>query len=467
MTLEKRKSILSKDGNIKSQQETVNRDNTNGNIPSSPKPILQRSKSEIKLERKNILFNKLKNVHEEKQSLLSSQSGFDNYRGFINLSLLLLVLSNFRVALDNVLKYGVIVDPYLIFVVLEDPYNWPSCTLVIGSNVFIQIAFVTERLLAKSGMTENVGLCIHIVNFTMLIFVPIFVVVKLQPLPWFATVALCWYSGVVLKLVSYIAVNRWCREEKIVQRTKDPDLKPTGPVLYPDNLTQKDLYYFMVAPTYCYELNFPKTKRICKRFLIRRILEAVFLSGLIFALGQQWIVPTVKNSVKPFQELDFPRFMERIMKLAIPNHLLWLMFFYLYFHSFLNIVAELLFFADRTFYKDWWNAQNVTYFWQNWNIPIHRWAKRHVYEPILRNGYTKIQASLSVFFISAFFHEFIVSVPLRMIKPWAFASMLMQVPLAIVTSYMRNPWGNICMWLSLIIGQPLAIMMYYHDYFHS
>ena len=24
--------------------------------------------------------------------------------------------------------------------------------------------------------------------------------------------------------------------------------------------------------------------------------------------------------------------------------------------------------------------------------------------------------------------------------------------------------GNLCVWLSLIIGQPLAIMMYYHDY---
>ncbi len=24
--------------------------------------------------------------------------------------------------------------------------------------------------------------------------------------------------------------------------------------------------------------------------------------------------------------------------------------------------------------------------------------------------------------------------------------------------------GNLCVWVSLIIGQPLAIMMYYHDY---
>lgn len=25
-------------------------------------------------------------------------------------------------------------------------------------------------------------------------------------------------------------------------------------------------------------------------------------------------------------------------------------------------------------------------------------------------------------------------------------------------------WGNIIVWASLILGQPLCIMMYYHDY---
>ena len=33
---------------------------------------------------------------------------------------------------------------------------------------------------------------------------------------------------------------------------------------------------------------------------------------------------------------------------------MWLLFFYCYFHSFLNIMAEILRFGDRTFYKDWW-----------------------------------------------------------------------------------------------------------------
>lgn len=60
----------------------------------------------------------------------------------------------------------------------------------------------------------------------------------------------------------------------------------------------------------------------------------------------------------------------------VPNHLIWLIFFYWFFHSCLNTVAELMQFGDREFYRDWWNAESVTYFWQNWNIPVHRWCVR-------------------------------------------------------------------------------------------
>ena len=36
-----------------------------------------------------------------------------------------------------------------------------------------------------------------------------------------------------------------------------------------------DLYYFIFAPTLCYELNYPRSERIRKRFLLRRLAEFV------------------------------------------------------------------------------------------------------------------------------------------------------------------------------------------------
>lgn len=44
-------------------------------------------------------------------------------------------------------------------------------------------------------------------------------------------------------------------------------------------LLPSDMYYFMFAPTLCYELNFPRSPRIRKRFLLRRLFEMVSLMG--------------------------------------------------------------------------------------------------------------------------------------------------------------------------------------------
>lgn len=55
-----------------------------------------------------------------------------------------------------------------------------------------------------------------------------------------------------------------------------------------------------------------------------------------------------------------------------------------------------------------------------------------------------------------------------MFKIWAFLGMMGQIPLSEFSKYMEKNygqrWGNIIVWASIILGQPLCIMMYYHDY---
>ena len=86
-------------------------------------------------------------------------------------------------------------------------------------------------------------------------------------------------------------------------------------------------------------------------------------------------------------------------------------------NSWNHLLMKVLFFpeGDRTFYKAWWNAQTVSDFWTNWNIPIHKWCKRHLYVPLRRADFSKNTSMLIVFFVSAFFHEYLVGVPLRQV----------------------------------------------------
>ena len=50
-------------------------------------------------------------------------------------------------------------------------------------------------------------------------------------------------------------------------------------------------------------------------------------------------------------------------------------------------------------------------------------------------------------------------------QPWAFLGMLGQIPLIILSRKIEKNFGaqmgNVVMWASLILGHPLAIMMYY------
>uniref|UniRef100_A0A8C2DEV7 O-acyltransferase n=1 Tax=Cyprinus carpio TaxID=7962 RepID=A0A8C2DEV7_CYPCA len=401
--------------------------------------------------------------HKLQESMLSSASSFKNYRGILNWCVVMLVLSNARLFLENLLRYGILVDPIqVVSLFLKDPYSWPAACLVIVSNVFILVALYTERRLAMGSISEKVGLLIYIFNLTIILCFPMVVVLKLPSItPVGGAFALGVYTILFLKLYSYKDVNRWCRERT---QAKARSLSRSLSCNYEIHIYY--MYYFVFAPTLCYELNFPRSESIRMGFLLRRLFEMTYFISNVLSVVFQWMVPIIRSSMKPLQEMDYSRMTERLLRLAVPNHLIWLIFFYWFFHSSMNFVAELLRFGDREFYHDWWNSETITYFWQNWNIPVHKWCLRHFYKPLLRRGAGKLLSQSAVFFASAFFHEYLVSVPLRMFRLWAFMGMMAQLPLAwFVARFLRGNYGNAAVWLSLIIGQPIAVLMYVHDYY--
>ncbi|XKL63485.1 hypothetical protein PGB90_005849 [Kerria lacca] len=453
-----------------------------------------------------------KPCHKYQDSLFSWSSGFNDFNGFVNWAFVLLMMGGIRLLLENLLKYGIRIDPNVWLLLLfggnGKEHNAALLLLTFVSYSYYMIrklkfGFISdgivpiflslfiEKAMAKRIFSENIGFAIQIINITYVIILPMILITTYSKRFGLlgATTVCMTYSIIFLKLWSYIQVNMWCRKqrnEKLLHKMKESvsfsnclhkekssNNKGVNEVnlhlvIYPDNLNIQDIVYFMFIPTLCYELNFPRTDRIRKRFIVKRILELIIGVHVLAALFQQWIIPSVKHSLIPFTNMDILKSIERMLKLSIPNHLLWLVMFYLLFHSWLNFIGEIFHFADRNFYLDWWNATNSNVFWRKWNTVVHRWALRHVYLPMVDIGYSKFVASTAVFFISAFFHEFLVSVPLGIFRSWAFVGMMLQIPLSSVSMYMEKHYGprlgNVTVWLSLILGQPLCIMMYYHDY---
>ncbi|KAF9809563.1 hypothetical protein SFRURICE_020860 [Spodoptera frugiperda] len=436
-----------------------------------------------------------KPIHTPRDSLFSWSSEFNDFTGLVNWGFLMLSIGGVRLGLENFLKYGLRVNPLEWIIVLTgynegDRSQYPSVILIVFSIVPIVLSLLIEKGIAVDLIPNKFGIILQITHLLLMVLLPIAVLhYRGNDFSFVGITSVCMlYLIIFLKLWSYTQTNYWCRlglkkkysDTKLRRQSLSaPNWKSKEDLIndtpaaarltkYPDNLNLKDLLYFMLAPTLCYELNFPRTARIRKRFVIKRLLELFFGINLALALFQQWMIPTITNSVETFTKMDVIRITERLLKLAVPNHLLWLCFFYLTFHSFLNLMGELLQFADRKFYGDWWNANNISVFWSTWNMPVHMWAVRHVYKPITGMGFSKFNAGLVVFAISALFHEYLVSVPLQMFRIWAFLSMMAQPPMAVISRTaeikLGARWGNLMVWSSLILGQPLAIMMYYHDY---
>ncbi|KAL9249919.1 Diacylglycerol O-acyltransferase 1-like protein [Drosera capensis] len=237
-----------------------------------------------------------------------------------------------------------------------------------------------------------------------------------------------------MKLVSYAHTNY---DMRLIAKTSVKENSQHQNQELPYDVSFNSLVYFMFAPTFCYQPSYPCSACIRKGWVARQVVKLLIFTGFMGFIIEQYINPIGKNSKHPLKG-DLLYAMERVLKLSVPNLYVWLCMFYFFFHLWLNILAELLRFGDREFYKDWWNARTF-------EEPVHIWMVRHVYFPCLRNGIPKGLAILIAFLLSAIFHELCIAVPCHIFKLWAFLSIMFQVPLVLITNYLQNKFQN-SMW---------------------
>ena len=86
---------------------------------------------------------------------------------------------------------------------------------------------------------------------------------------------------------------------------------------------------------------------------------------------------------------------------------------------------------------------------------------------VFRGGMNKFAAQLFVFFVSALAHEVVVSGPLctfNILQLHSFYGMMVQPLFVVATMKMHPRAGNMFVWLTIMIGQPLGVIFYYRDY---
>lgn len=185
----------------------------------------------------------------------------------------------------------------------------------------------------------------------------------------------------------------------------------------------------MFAPTTCYQLSYPLMPRRNYLLLFKRIIQCLLCCLCIVYLFYQHIVPNCRDAVVHFDNKDIYQITIAVLNTGIPGAYIWLINFYLVFHSLLNLCAEMTRFADRRFYSDWWNAGGLSEYWRKWNYPIHNWLMRHCYYPLVRRKFSSDVARVLTFLVSAVFHEYIMIGTFRIFNFLAFAIMAVNIPL--------------------------------------
>ncbi|KAK6076627.1 MBOAT family protein [Seiridium cupressi] len=243
---------------------------------------------------------------------------------------------------------------------------------------------------------------------------------------------------------------------------------PIGNITYPRNLTWANYWDYLLCPTLCYELEYPRTSAINWTNLIAKIIATFGCIFLLTIISEEYILPVLQESHIRLESVSSVTeilliLAESISWLLFPFMLTFLLVFLVIFEYVLGAFAEITYFADRHFYADWWNSTDWMEFSREWNVPVYSFLRRHVYatsKPKIGRG----MATVITFLISAIGHEIVMACITKKLRGYGFVCQMLQLPLVVLqkTKWVRNrkTANNVVFWCSMILGLSLICSLY-------
>jgi sterol O-acyltransferase len=239
---------------------------------------------------------------------------------------------------------------------------------------------------------------------------------------------------------------------------------------YPNNLSFVDHCKWIPLPTLVYEIEYPRSDSIDWSYVLEKCVAMVGILFVMVQVSQYSIYPMVmktvemKNNGVPLVERlqEFPGL---LLDLIFPFMMEYLLVWYLIWETILNILAELTYFADRSFYDAWWNSVSWDQFARDWNRPVHVFLLRHVYHSSISSlKVNKHTATLITFLLSACVHELVMWCLFKKLRGYLLFLQMCQLPLVRLS---RTKWlrgrktlGNLIFWLGIFTGPSLLCSLY-------
>ncbi|GMG21451.1 unnamed protein product [Ambrosiozyma monospora] len=402
-----------------------------------------------------------------------------------------------KVLLDYETTQGSILRSLIVKIMLKDLWKVAATDLAMYLSTYFS---VLVQLLVKKGFIDWSTIGCKLIGVFEVGFVGFYIwFARYMEFPWIAKIFLMLHSIVLLmKLHSYSFYNGYLwnitkelkfSEGYLKKHAEDDALSEevmnalTSSVEFckfelssqskdypfPRNITFKNFFMYSMFPTVVYEIDYPRNERIRKHYLFGKIAGIFGVIFLMMAIAQQHLYPIVMKCLEMRETLSLwvriQRYPLIILETIPPFLSIYILTFYLIWELILNAIAELTCFADREFYRYWWNSVNWNDYARDWNVPIHQFLLRHVYHSsISAFNVSKGSATLLTFFLSSIVHELAMWVIFDKLRGYLLLLQMAQLPLIQLSKTPllkeRQTVGNCIFWFGILFGPSLMCTMY-------
>ncbi|KAM9479408.1 sterol O-acyltransferase 1 isoform 2-T5 [Salvelinus alpinus] len=291
-------------------------------------------------------------------------------------------------------------------------------------------------------------------------FLPTFVVVKNSFPPASCFIIILEQVRLMMKAHSYIREN----VPKVLALAKDKSSSsPVSPLI-----PQLSHYiYFLFAPTLIYRDKYPRNPVIRWSYVASKLLQVLGCLFYAYYVFVRLCIPQFRSISQ--QLFDLRAMVLCVFNSILPGVLVLFLAFFAFLHCWLNAFAEMLRFADRMFYKDWWNSTSFANYYRTWNVVVHDWLYYYVYCDFLWMSKKRFRAAgmLLVFTMSAVVHEYILAICFGFFYPVLFCLFMCFGMMFnfILHDRRKGPIWNVIMWTALFLGQGVIICLYSQEWY--
>lgn len=412
------------------------------------------------------------------------------FYGFYVAIWIMIAFFGLNVLIGYHLDHGSIFGSEIMKLMLKD--IWKVALMDLGMYLSMYFAVIIQLAIKhKLIKWKYIGFTIASIYEILLLILPLYYSDKLD-FPWIAQIFIMLHSVVMLmKVHSYSFFNGYLWEivnelefstifidkkdvlnDNIVIALKNSiefckfEIKSQD---FPNNINFKNFFNYSMFPVLVYQNEYPRNKRIRKSYLLSKILGIFGVILLMITVAQYRIYPIVmkclylqKNETFWFRLKNYPFI---LIEFIPPFLCIYLLVFYLIWELILNAIAELSRFADREFYRYWWNSIDWNEYARDWNVPVHKFLLRHVYHSsISAFKVPKTLATFLTFFLSSIIHELSMYVIFKKIRFYLLLLQMSQLVLVQVskTKWMKDKYilGNCIFWFGIVFGPSLMCTMY-------